>query len=317
MSTQIKTGKNRWRILIATVGLVCFSTANLHAQEAPTTKSTMQESDAPENKDDQRQIERDQWTKYYAQQLPKYTFHLQSDQRNPLKVNPNKGLRYGNPVRGANDHGELFVWTHKGKCVLAGAILSYNMGVDRRRVAHEFHSFSTEKIIGSRSGGGSIETPAPGVKFKPIKNAPTPGKSRAQRMVQLRRLAKQFDAAATLRTGVDQPLRPLTQPVYRYETKTAEDDGAVFAYVMGTDPELLVAIETRLTTDGIKWHFAAARFTDLPISLKHKKETVWEFDQAETYVGGYTVEHGIDFQPNMPKLEDAESDDSAASGKGQ
>ena len=255
-----------------------------------------------EKEKDQRQIERDQWTIYYAQQIPKYTFHLESNKDEALKVNPEAKLRYWNPIRIGNNHGELFIWTHKGRAVLAGSILSYELDAEQRRVAHEFHSFSQEKITGVR-GSTKIEMSAPGVKFKPISDAPKPGKSRAQRMVQLRRLAKSFDATTLLNNETTQPLRPLSQPIYRYETKEINEDGAIFAYVTGTDPELLVAIETRQTKDGVQWHFAAGRFSDLPITLNYKKEAVWKFNEEDSYVGGYTVQHGIDFQPYMPEVE--------------
>jgi hypothetical protein len=74
--------------------------------------------------------------------------------------------------------------------------------------------------------------------------------------------------------------------------------------VTGTDPELLVAIESRATKDGPKWHFAAARFTDLPITLSYKKASVWKFNEQSAYSGGYSCTHGIDFQPSMPTVEE-------------
>ena len=101
------------------------------------------------------------------------------------------------------------------------------------------------------------------------------------------------------------PLRPLNQPLYRFDTKKVDDDGAIFAYVTGTDPEVLVAIVTRKTNDGPKWHFGAGRFTDLRLDLKYKHKTVWEFEDWASYKGGYHARHGVDFQPRMPNLKDA------------
>lgn len=260
-----------------------------------------------DEKKDQLQIERDLWTIYYAQQIPKYKFFLESDTETPLEVSSDAKLRYWNSIRAGNNHGELFIWTHNGRCVLAGSILSYVFTTTERRVAHEFHSFSSEKIVGQRDAS-PIEMSAPGVVFKPVPGAKPPAKSRALRLVQLRRLAKSFEASTMSTEGVSQPLRALSQPIFRYETKEVSDDGAIFAYVTGTDPEVLVAIESRQTDDGPQWVYGAARFTDFPITLKYKDKSVWEFNEEANYVGGYTVEHGIDLQPYAPNVEQEETE---------
>ena len=60
----------------------------------------------------------------------------------------------------------------------------------------------------------------------------------------MRRLAQDFSGAMRERDVV-QRLRALPQPIYRYKVASSDEDGAVFAYVSGTDPELLVVIESR------------------------------------------------------------------------
>ena len=295
--------------------LVVFPTTSF-GQTTTTQDDVEKTKDADEEKD-QRQIERDLWTIYYAQQIPKYTFFLESDEETPLKSISEPKLRYWNSVRQGNNHGELFIWTRNGRCVLAGAILSYQLGSDVREVAHEFHSFSAEKIVGDREGE-AFEISAPGVNFKPVPGAKPPAKSRALRMVQLRKMAKLFEAStmskanSTMsRKSESLPLRALSQPIFRYETKEVSDDGAIFAYVTGTDPEVLVAIESRQTEDGPQWVYGAARFTDLPITLKYKDKTVWEFDQASTYVGGYEFKH-LERHPLSPNLEEEEEETKGA-----
>ena len=285
-------------------------------QTVATQDDAAKEKSAAEEKE-QRQIERDLWTIYYAQQIPKYTFHLESDQEKPLEVIAEPKLRYWNSVRLGNNHGELFIWTRDGRCVLAGAILSYGVWENVREVAHEFHSFSTETIVGERDGS-TFEIKAPGVEFKPVPDAKPPAKSRALRMVQLRKMAKLFEASTMSKKistisnkNISLPLRPLSQPIFRYETKEITDDGAIFAYVTGTDPEVLVAIESQQTDDGPKWFYGAARFTDLPITLKFKDETVWKFDEAATYVGGYEFKR-YERHPDIPNLEKVESNETDA-----
>jgi hypothetical protein len=291
--------------------LIAFPATSV-GQTVATQKGVEKEVGTEGAQKDQRQIERDLWTVYYAQQVPKYTLVLDSDQDAPLKAIAEPKLRYWNSVREGNNHGELFIWTRNGRCEVAGAFLSYNVWTNLREAAHEFHSFSSERILGSRAGY-EFQIAPPGVVFKPIQNAKPPAKSRALRMVQLRRMAKLFEASTQSKAestlsneSVSLPLRLLDQPIFRYETKEVTDDGAIFAYVTGTDPEVLIAIESRQTDDGPKWFYGAARFTDLPITLKYKNETVWKFDEAETYVGGYEF-YRYERQPFSPNLDPEET----------
>jgi len=291
--------------LIVLVSTLLLSTPVAYSQQ--TTQDDTANTEKTEAKEGLREQQRKQWTKYYLQNIKKYTFKFESDDKTSLKLSADSKLHYLNTVRGLETHGEMFIWTENGKCVLAGSILSYDFGPGQRRVAHEFHSFSEKKITGGRERF-AVELPKHGVTFQEIAGAPKVSKSRALRMVQLRQLAKSFEASTLAAKDVERPLRALNQPIFRYETKNIEDDGAVFAYVTGTDPELLVAIETRQTKAGPKWHFAAARFTDLPITLKYKKQSVWEFNEQSTYTGGYACTHGIDFQPSMPNVENEQSE---------
>jgi hypothetical protein len=58
--------------------------------------------------------------------------------------------------------------------------------------------------------------------------------------------------------GVDQELRLLSQPLYRYESTLPEVvDGALFTFVTGTDPELMLVIEARRAFPGGAWERAA------------------------------------------------------------
>jgi len=299
--------------LLLLISFSAVSFGQVTTTQAETDSSTQQKVDdqaakdkSPETVEALRIRQRKQWTKYYIQTVKKYSFSLESDSETPFKLLPDSKLHYLNTVRVGDTHGDMFIWTDNGKCVLAGAIFSYDLGPNQRRVAHEFHSFSEGSVVGGTEKL-RVSMEAPGVTFEEIVGAPKVSKSRALRLAQLRRLAKFFNAT-TLAGEVERPLRALDQPIYRYETENIDDDGAIFAYVTGTDPELLVAIESRKTKDGPKWHFAAARFTDLPLTLNYKKVPVWEFNEQSDYVGGYSARHGIDSQPSMPVVKEDKSE---------
>lgn len=76
-------------------------------------------------------------------------------------------------------------------------------------------------------------------------------------------------------------LRLLPEPLFRYADSTPEKDGALFAFVWdkGTDPELLLRIETNKTDKGLTWHYQSVRFTYRALELKHNGNKVWEVDE--------------------------------------
>ena len=56
-------------------------------------------------------------------------------------------------------------------------------------------------------------------------------------------------------------------------------DGAVFAFVQGTDPETLLLIEAFKKGSGFEWQFAFARRTSGELEGRHKDVIVWHADR--------------------------------------
>jgi hypothetical protein len=87
------------------------------------------------------------------------------------------------------------------------------------------------------------------------------------------------------------PLRLLPRPLFQYEAiEAGVHEGALFAFVMGTDPELFLLLETRRTEAGPVWQYAVARFTTVSLQLSHDGREVWQcpagtaFDGEQSYV---------------------------------
>lgn len=255
---------------------------------------------AEESGVDAKDVQREAWSAYYLAQLPRYRFSLDSAPDEPLEL-PDAKLRWSNPLR-PGTHGDLFVWSFRGRGVLVGSIFSYPSG-GGRKVAHQFQSLTTETIHCQYQGGDDFQIPGPGLRFELIPNAPLPAESPVFRLTQMRALVRGFEASS-LSNEVDQPLRALVQPIYRFKGTELTDDGGIFAFVMGTDPELLLVISSLSTEDGPRWHYAAARFAADPLRLAYKGATIWEFGENARPLG-YVNRHGIDLQPNMPSVEPA------------
>jgi hypothetical protein len=122
-------------------------------------------------------------------------------------------------------------------------------------------------------------TPAHVVELKLVPGAPEPAATPGLRRVQLQALAREFSGRSLSEEGQAWELRLLPKQLYRYESTDPDVlDGALFALVSsaGTDPEILLMLEARKSgKQPPRWYFAAARFSDMSLWLKHKDKEVW------------------------------------------
>ena len=73
-------------------------------------------------------------------------------------------------------------------------------------------------------------------------------------------------------------LRLLSQPLYRYENAKADIlDGALYAFVEGTDPELILSLEAARV--GKSWKFATGRLTRWGMEVRYQDKVMNEFLQ--------------------------------------
>jgi len=125
---------------------------------------------------------------------------------------------------------------------------------------------------------------AAGVEFQPIPDADVPGDSPATRLRQMKSLTSKF-ASTMLGWRSDksdrETLRLLPQPLYRYETSSSGKrfDGAVFAFVQGTDPESLLFIEAVRSAGTEHWEYAFVRQTSGELEGRYQDSVVWHQDR--------------------------------------
>jgi hypothetical protein len=193
-------------------------------------------------------------------------------------------LFYTNPVRTNDQHGTIFVWTAGGRAVVFGSIWSgvtprTKAGV--RNVSHEFHSLSPADDVAATRGGATLWTSGePGIAWQTLADSPAPAASRAARLVQMRNLARRISGRIDSEEPSD--LRIMSQPLYRYPEKVSGAlDGALFAFSLATDPELVVLIEAGETNDKPSWQVAFARFGALPMSVQDGERTIWSCERVK------------------------------------
>lgn len=246
----------------------------------------------------------DAWMDRYQNEAASYELSV-GRRAESLKLEPNMLLKYSNPVRTGAQHGGVFVWTQVGRPAAVASIWSsIPNDATERTLAIEFVSLTAESIRskheprrGKRGLVPDWDVKTAGISWMSLDGAPVPAKTEALRLVQMRRLAEEFQAViAPSSMEAAQPLRRQTRPLFRYSSAdSGVTDGALFAYVLGTDPELILLIEAVRDDAGEHWMCAAARLTNRPLSLRRGESEVWNCDAAKPYDGSqpYFIYWGV------------------------
>jgi hypothetical protein len=255
------------RVMNFTIGLVLFFAVGVDEPEAA-------------------RAQRERLFKLHQGDALEYTIYRDASQKQKLELRKEPVYVWTNPVRTTQQDGLVFIWTSRGRPEAIGTIFSSAAGGERG-INHELHSLSLSTLDVHRAGTHKhLWTPrVAGIELAPIEGAPIPARSAAQRLGQMRALAREFSAATRDSQDNRWELRLLAQPLYRYASTDPEVlDGALFAFVTsaGTDPEAILIIEARQPpgTSNPIWHRAVARFTDLILSVRYKATEIFATDST-------------------------------------
>ena len=196
-----------------------------------------------------------------------------------LALHPEPILRWSNPTIGKMI-GEVFVWTDNGRPTVIGSWYHW-FSPDWGRTL-EVTSLAPGRIAGRIEDIRFWNSEKADLTLKALSNADAPAKTPAARLVQMRRLAGDFVAnLADTRSddaAVKRQLRMLTQPVFRYPVpneKATYADGALFAFVEGTDPEVFLMLEATSTKAGVNWQFGLVRMNGDALRVTFRDQEVW------------------------------------------
>jgi hypothetical protein len=147
---------------------------------------------------------------------------------------------------------------------------------------HEFTSLSTEGLTANRGGGRVWHPTKPGLEFKPLPDAPKPAETESQRARQMHALSQGFRASDNFKARGWSELRILPKPIARYgKAGTELIDGSLFAFVLGTDPEVLLFLEARQGKNGPEWQYALAPMTVYAVKSTLQGKPVWELPDRQ------------------------------------
>lgn len=203
-----------------------------------------------------------------------YALFAGNDRRQPLKFVEAPIMRWANLEYAARD-GTVFLWTRHGRPQAILGLFTY----DDDHFSHEWQSLSSRSLTADRAGEVVWSPSEPGINFAVLAEVDAPAETTAARLRQMKALAARFSSTFVGFAENQNPieLRLLPQPLYRYETGDDLEilDGALFAFVQGTDPQALLVLEAHSDGKMRRWEFAFARMASGAVAARFGDKEVY------------------------------------------
>jgi hypothetical protein len=216
---------------------------------------------------------------FAAAEAVRYDIRHADEGKKALKLLPKPVLRWSNSLRG-EIHGSVYLWTKDGCPEATASIYQF---FHKPQLNIELVSLSEVPLKAERNGRVRW-SPEAGLKFAALPGGPESAATADARQLQMRALARKFAGYLAEPGEKDDKfteLRLMAAPLHRYEaTDGSGREGAVFALVTTTDPEILLLVESRKGANGREWVWAAARMHFRPLQLKLADKVVWDVPAA-------------------------------------
>jgi hypothetical protein len=215
-----------------------------------------------------------------------------------LEPRPAPMVRYDDQPRYIED---ATLWALGGKGRPAGVLKVelYPQG----RALYGLVSLADAKITAKSTDGWSWTSGQPGLKMQAVPKAPAPLGTERGRLLQMGELARRFSGYELESVRGRMQMRLVSKPVLRYSDADAGiQDGAIYSLAMGTNPDVLLIIESRKVagSETPVWHYGLARLGGAELSVSLDGKEVWTLPTV-------TIPHVGETYTNrfLPRLKDS------------
>ena len=230
-------------------------------------------SQGPPNEDTEREAR----LAYLKERMAEYQLVVGADR--VARMSP-PVYRWSHPV-GMTIDGASFVWMDGERPVALGSVLVLRDGTSYG----ELLSLTSERLRATRKGVAAWEPAKPGCEFVRVPNAPKPADSAAERMTQMKSLARRFSGELIKGPPHYQAdsiwrLRMLPKQLVRYgDSQGRVVDGVLFGFCHDTDVEMILVLEASGEKADLAWHFAFAPLCGWRGTGKCDDKPVWSQPQ--------------------------------------
>lgn len=195
----------------------------------------------------------------------------------PVALIPEPILRYDDKARNIFDS-TLWVWGPGGRPAAVLKVEDYPHRPVDSRWLYGIVSVSTDLITVDGDEGWQWSSTKPGLDPRELPGAPVPARTEVLRLSQMKQLARRFEVhedGGLVRGRLQ--LRLMPRPVHRYaDPASGLEDGAIFAFAYGTNPDLLLVLESSRQGDSVPaWRYGLARLGGGATSVNLDGHEVW------------------------------------------
>jgi hypothetical protein len=201
-----------------------------------------------------------------------------------LKLHEPPIQNFTNPERD-QERGSVFVWLNEGRPAVLGQFFRFSRRGERPK-KHALHSTSAGPLEATFRDRVAWTPDQPGVEWVPFPGAPAVAATRTERLLQMRQIARAFQVKLFDPKGPEADLRLAARPLFDYSAPgVGVTDGAIFSFMVATDPEALLMVEAFDEQGKSGYRYAFARFHYWKLSAKLGDKTVWEVEYDRTQQG--------------------------------
>jgi len=204
-----------------------------------------------------------------------YTIRTVTKPEVVLKLHESPVLNFTNPERN-QECGSVFVWLNEGRPAVMGQFFRHDSRKGRLK-KHAMHSLADVELEAKFNDKIAWTPDKPGIEWKSFPEAPAVAAAQKERLRQMRQLASLFQVNLFESREKSTELRRLERPLFEYSApKAGVTDGAIFSYVVATDPEAILLVEAFNEKGKTGFRYAFARFHFWRLIAMLGDKTVWE-----------------------------------------
>lgn len=203
-------------------------------------------------------------------EIEKFELTITDDQTKKLVRIEEPVQRWNNPIVPIPD-ATVFLWTCDGR----PAVIAQLAEVPTGELRLEAHSL-TDHPLNARFHRHRWMPEPPRIKWMKAPAEKAPAATAELRRIQMRKIAESFQISDQFGENTSHELRLLPKPIFRYSLPDAGIlDGAIYSFVLGTDPEVIILVESQKEDNVDTWKIAFARMTGFGCEARLEGQIVW------------------------------------------
>lgn len=220
--------------------------------------------------------------KVLRQYAARHRLQSTNDASRTVEMLPQPVLAWTNPTRG-DVFGGIFLWVDGRRPIAYGGMFVW-MEQPQKKLGREFHVLSPQLITATFDNQAIWSPNADDFQYQSVPNLELRSTTtELRRLRSMKQLASRFKIEISNRDVNPEQARLLPTPIYRYADPEADIvDGAMFAFVQGNDPEVLLIVEAIGQVDkNITFRYAIARCTTWAVDASFDGTSVYAVPRYE------------------------------------